>query len=200
MKFTLNQIFVYFATFFAYAAFHGLRAGWSYSKSEVSHEFNISKKYLGVVDALYLVAYSSGLVILGSLLHRIPLKYYVVIGLTLSSVSFMFWIVLYSVTGFYNVVFMTIFIIIYGFFEATGWPGILGIFSVWFSNNKKGVLMAIWGCNSTVGDMIINSLLNLFQDHQINFIWNFVLTGGIALFVALILLIFLKNKSDTPEN
>jgi sugar phosphate permease len=152
------------------------------------------------VDSLYLVAYSSGMIILGSLMHRFSLKYYVVIGLTISSVCYMLWMILYSLTGFFNVVILVILMMINGFFQATGWPGIMGIFSNWFVGQKKGVLMALWSCSANVGDIVASALLNLLDDHNIFFVWNFVLTGGLGLLVALVLLLFLKEKPDsTPE-
>jgi sugar phosphate permease len=134
--------------------------------------------------------------ILGSFIHKFPLKYYVVVGLTISSTSYMIWMVLYSISGFYNVVIMTILMMINGFFQATGWPGIMGIFSAWFVGHKKGFLMGVWSCSANVGDIIASALLNLFEDHQVNFLWNFVLTGGIGLAVALTLLLFLKDKPE----
>jgi sugar phosphate permease len=99
---SLYHIFVYFGTFMVYASLHGLRAGWSYSKTATQAEFGVSKDFLGVVDALYLACYSAGFAIMGSLIHRFSLKYYVIIGLTMSSLSYMIWIVIYATTGFYN--------------------------------------------------------------------------------------------------
>ena len=199
MKLTLYHIFVYFGTFMVYASLHALRAGWSYSKTDVVDRLGVTKEYLGIVDALYLVAYCSGMVILGSILHRFPTKYYVIVGLTISSVSYMIWVVIYSITGFFNVVIMTILMISNGFFQATGWPGIMIIFSNWFVGHKKGLLMGLWSCSANVGDIIASALLNLLDDHHIDFVWNFVLTGGLGLLVALTLLLFLKEKPDIVE-
>ena len=199
MKLTLYHVFVYFGTFMVYASLHALRAGWSYSKADVSSQLDVSKKYLGVVDALYLVCYSLGMVILGSLIHRIALKTYVIGGLTISCVSFMIWMVIYGITNFFNVVIMTILMMVNGFFQATGWPGIMGIFSNWFLGHKKGVLMGIWACSSSVGDIVASSLLNVLDDNNVPFVWNFVLTGSIGLVVALVLFFFLKEKPDVAE-
>ena len=152
------------------------------------------------MDALYLVSYSSGMAILGSLIHRFPLKAYVVVGLTIASVSYMIWMVLYSLTGFYNVVIMTVLMMINGFFQAAGWPGIMGIFSNWFVGHKKGVLMGIWSCSANVGDIVASALLNLLDNNGVFFVWNFVLTGGLGLTVALVLLLFLKDKPDIIED
>ena len=137
--------------------------------------------------------------VLGSLIHRFPLKAYVIVGLTVSSISYMLWMVLYSLTGVYNVVIMTILMMVNGFFQATGWPGIMGIFSAWFVGHKKGVLMGMWSCSANVGDIIASSLLNLLDDNGVFFVWNFVLTGGLGILVAIILLLFLKEKPPVVE-
>lgn len=88
---------------------------------------------MGIVDALYLAFYSIGMGVLGSLMHRFTLKFYVISGILISSVFYMLWMIIYSFTGFYNVVFMTVCMCINGFFQATGWPGLVGIFNNWFA-------------------------------------------------------------------
>ena len=101
-KITSKHVFVYLGTFMVYACLHSLRAGWSFSKSKVEKEFDISKDMIGIVDALYLAAYTAGFAIMGSLIHLFSLKTYVVVGLALSSLSYMLWMILYSLTGFYS--------------------------------------------------------------------------------------------------
>jgi sugar phosphate permease len=192
MGYSLYHLFIFFDTFMVYAALHAIREGWSYSKSDISSTFGVSKEYLGIVDALYLVSYSAGMAVLGSCMHRFTLKIYVIMGLTVASICYMSWMVIYSVTGFYNVVFMTILMCINGFFQATGWPGIMGIFSQWFAGHRKGVLMGIWSCSANAGDIIASVFLNMFSDHNVDFVWNFILTGGLAFLVALSILLFLK--------
>ena len=196
MKLTLYHLFIYLGTFMVYASLHALRAGWSYSKNDITLEFNISGNFLGIVDSLYLASYSVGMFLLGSFLHRFPLKYYVVIGLTVSSLSYMLWMVLYSLTNFFNPAILIISMMINGFFQATGWPGIMGIFSNWFIGHKKGFIMGVWSCSANVGDIIASALLNLLDNHHIFFVWNFVLTGGMGLTVALVLLLFLREKPE----
>ncbi len=154
MGYSLYHIFVFADTFMIYAALHALREGWSYSKTDITNEFDVSKKYLGIVDALFLVCYSSGMVFLGSIMHKFSLKNYVLMGITVSSITYMIWMILYSISGFYNVVLMTVLMCINGFFQATGWPGVMAIFSTWFAGHKKGFLMGVWACNANVGNII----------------------------------------------
>ena len=59
--------------------------------------------------------------------------------------------------------------------------------------------MGIWACSSSVGDIVASSLLNVLDDNNVPFVWNFVLTGSIGLVVALVLFFFLKEKPDVAE-
>ena len=89
---------------------------------------------------------------------------------------------------------MVVLMMISGFFQATGWPGIVAIFNIWFLGHKKGLLMGLWALNSNVGNILAESILNLLDDHHVNFVWNFVVTGGLGISIALLLLLFLKEK------
>ena len=88
---------------------------------------------------------------------------------------------------------MIISIIISGFFQATGWPGIIAIFNNWFTGHKKGLLMGLWATNAMVGNIISENVLNVLADNDFGFVWNFVTTGCFGVFVAIILLIFLRE-------
>ena len=151
---------------------------------------------LGIVDALYLAAYTAGFAIMGSLIHRFSLKSYVVTGLALSSISYMLWVLCYSVTGFYNEIFMICAMTVSGFGQATGWPGIIAILNNWFEGTKKGLLMGLWATNAMVGNILASNILNILEDNDVSFVWNFFVTGSLGLTVVVILLLFLKEKPD----
>lgn len=78
-KNTVQKVIVFLLTFSAYAALHSLREGWSLSKSIIieNPQLDTDKTFLGIVDTCYLISYSLGMMVLGSLIHRIPLKIYV---------------------------------------------------------------------------------------------------------------------------
>lgn len=145
---------MFLLTFMSYAAMHALREGWSYSKSATEKEFGVDATFMGVVDALYLVFYTVGMVVLGSLMHRVSLRFYVIGGLAMASIAYTLWVVIYALTGFYHPALMTVLMCVNGFFQATGWPGLMAIFSLWFAEHKKGLLMGLWALNSNVGNII----------------------------------------------
>lgn len=78
-KTTLQKVSVFTLTFLAYAALHSLREGWSLSKATIKDikELDADKTFLGLVDTCYLVCYSFGMMVLGSLIRKVSLKYYV---------------------------------------------------------------------------------------------------------------------------
>jgi sugar phosphate permease len=41
-----------------------------------------------------------------------------------------------------------------GFFQATGWPGMMGVFGNWFTKGKKGIIMGIWAINANFGNIV----------------------------------------------
>jgi len=69
---------------------------------------------------------------LGSFLHKISIKIYVIVGLITSTVFFVLPSLIYVVTGNFSLVTLTICMALNGFFQSTGWPGLMGIFGNWF--------------------------------------------------------------------
>ena len=86
---------VFALTFLSYASIHVLREGWSFSKSELTEQFDVSKHVLGWVDATFLFCYTAGMVVLGTLNHLLRLKTYIICGLLICSLSYMSWSVIY---------------------------------------------------------------------------------------------------------
>lgn len=159
----------------------------------------MSGDLLGIVDALYLISYSFGMAALGSIIHKVSLKSYIIAGLLLASASYLIFPIIFAMSGFFSPVVMGILMCLNGFFQATGWPGMMGIFGNWFSKNKKGVLMGIWAMNANMGNIIASSLCNFLEDRGASWVWNFVVTGGFAIGVALLMMVFLKEKPEQEE-
>lgn len=159
----------------------------------------MTDSFLGIVDALYLVSYSFGMAALGSIIHRVSLKIYIITGLLLASISYMLFPIIFAMTGYFSPVLAAVLMCFNGFFQATGWPGMMGIFGNWFEKNKKGVLMGVWAMNANVGNIIASSLCNLLEGHKLSWVWNFAVTGGFAIAVAVLMLLFLKEKPEEDE-
>jgi sugar phosphate permease len=187
-------------TFLGYASLHSLREGWSYSKQQLEAQFDLGSDFLGIVDALYLISYSFGMAALGSIIHRVSLKIYIIAGLLLASASYVLFPIIFATTGYFSPALMAVLMCLNGFFQATGWPGMMGIFGNWFQKNKKGVLMGIWAMNANVGNIVASSICNMLEEHQISWVWNFAVTGGFAVAVAILMLFLLKEAPEENQH
>ena len=49
---------------------------------------------------------------------------------------------------------MIIMICFNGFFQSTGWPGLMAIMGNWFSKGKTGVILGVWAINANIGNII----------------------------------------------
>ena len=197
---TVHKVLVFVITFLGYASLHALREGWSFSKTELQDDVHVGKNLLGWVDALYLLSYSVGMAVLGSFIHRVSLKKYIIVGLICSSLSYMLFAFIYALTKWFNPVFMVFCMCINGFFQATGWPGLMGIMGNWFEKKKKGALLGVWALNANAGNLIGLNLCNVLSNHGISWVWNFFLTGLLAMLVALLSVFFLKEKPTQTES
>ena len=146
-----------------------------------------------------MLSYSIGMAILGSLLHRISLKTYVTTGLFLASLVFMVFPLLWTLSHWYSPVVLVVCMCLNGFFQATGWPGVVGIMGYWFEKHRKGVLMALWSRCGTIGNILTLNLCNLMADHGVNWTWNFFMTGLFTIFCGLLSLFILKEKPEPKE-
>jgi len=69
---------------------------------------------------------------LGNIVNKIQLKYFLTIGMILSSIFYMLVAFSYDMTGSFNRVTIIIFMSLNGYFQCTGWPGAIGIMGNWF--------------------------------------------------------------------
>jgi sugar phosphate permease len=52
--------------------------------------------------------------------------------------------------------------------------------------------MGVWAMNANFGNIIASNLCNLLQSNEVNWIWNFILTGLLAISVAILMFFTLK--------
>jgi hypothetical protein len=67
---------------------HSIRTAWSYSKTEIHESADIPVFYFGICDAVYLLSYSAGLAILSMIMNKMPLNWFIGLGMILASLSF----------------------------------------------------------------------------------------------------------------
>lgn len=193
MSSKFQKFIVFNLTFFAYAGLHCLREGWSYSKKELENEFKITEPQFGLIDTLYLFAYSIGMATIGNLSSKVNLKYFVAIGMLLSAFFYMTFSFTYLLTHTYSYALLVVTMCLNGFFQSTGWPGVMGVVGNWFGKGKRGLLMGFWGINANVGNIIALVLCNILdQENGLPWTYNFLVTGGFTVAVGLTCLAFLQ--------
>ena len=154
---------VFGLTFFAYAGLHCLREGWSYSKTEVSKAFDLSPTQLGTIDTLYLVSYSLGMASIGNLSSKVNLKYFIGVGMLLSAFFYMSFSLYYLMSHTFSYGLVVVMMSLNGFFQSTGWPGVMTVVGNWFGKGKRGLLMGFWAINANVGNIIASILCNILE-------------------------------------
>jgi sugar phosphate permease len=48
-----------------------------------------------------------------------------------------------------------------GFFQATVWPGVIGIFGNWFKKGNNSTLLAIWAMSGNIGNIYASNICNI---------------------------------------
>ena len=56
-----------------------------------------------------------------------------------------------------------IFMSLNGYFQCTGWPGVVAIMGNWFDKGKTGLILGIWAINANVGNIIAEIMCNLLE-------------------------------------
>lgn len=130
---------------------------------------------------------------LGNLSSKIGLKYFVIIGMVFSSLFYMISSFTYLFSKTFNYPLTVVWMCFNGFFQSTGWPGVMGIVGNWFGKGKRGLLMGFWAINANVGNIIALVLCNIIdQELHGNWTTNFLVTGGFTIGVAILCLALLK--------
>ena len=138
-----------------------------------------------MIDCLYLISYSSGMAILGGWANKLGMLNYVVGGIMLSSLFLLSFPLFYALTGYFSVTSMTIVVCINGFFMATGCPGLISLLNNWFQKDKKGIIMAAWAVCGNFGNIVASFICGGLQKMEAAWFWNFFITGGLAIVVAI---------------
>ena len=82
-----------------------------------------------------------------------------------------------------------------GFFQSTGWPGVVGIMGNWFEKGKTGIILGVWAINANIGNIIAELMCNIATNsYNAEWTYNFYLTGVFTVIVAVLIILFLEDK------
>ncbi len=137
-------------TWFAYATYYMGRKSFSVSKKTLNSALGLSEEQLGLIDTLYLAAYSLGQFGSGWLGDRIGARKLVGIGLFGSAAA----CALLGASG--GALALGALFFVNGLFQATGWPGTARAMAEWTTPENRGTVMAFWSTCYQVGGIAAN--------------------------------------------
>ena len=190
-------------TWLAYATYYLGRKGFSSSKAEIEKAGLLSISAMGVIDSLYLAAYSLGQFANGTLGDRIGARRLVGYGLLATGA-------LCAVFG--SVSSAVLFAVLWGLnglAQASGWPGTTRAMAEWTTPANRGTVMGFWSTCYQVGPFLAGPLLGVLIAR---FGWRaaFHVPAIILLLVALLVLLLVtrgprplpsatSQEEDEPE-
>ncbi|KAH3819366.1 hypothetical protein DPMN_121099, partial [Dreissena polymorpha] len=163
-----------------YALFHATRKTFSNVKSTISSEWTSTpgnethcnkpdtlwtahhmyaksddaETYLGVLDAVFMIAYAVGLYISGVLGDRYELRKVLSIGMCSTAVMVFVFGCVFEWTHFYNQYLYVIVWILNGLLQSTGWPTVVAVMGNWFGKSSRGFVLGVWSACASVGNII----------------------------------------------
>jgi len=131
-----------------YAGYYLCRKNYSVAQPVFMEEFGWSGQDVGVIISSYLTMYALGQFISGPLGDRFGARRIITVGLLLSVAANLLFPFSSSILS------MAVMMGVNGIAQSTGWPNSMKTMSNWFSLNERGRMMAWWGTNYQVGDLV----------------------------------------------
>uniref|UniRef100_A0A8D0F6H7 Solute carrier family 37 member 1 n=1 Tax=Strix occidentalis caurina TaxID=311401 RepID=A0A8D0F6H7_STROC len=197
----MYRAFIFSLTFLLYASFHLSRKPISIVKVSrtmslfkhpstlVKHgNKNNYKQLLGALDYSFLCAYAVGMYLSGIIGERLPIRYYLTVGMLASGL----FTAMFGLGYFYNIHNLWFYImaqVANGLVQTTGWPSVVTCIGNWFGKGRRGLIMGIWNSHTSVG----NILGSLIAAYWVSTCWglSFVMPGVIIAVMGIVCFLFL---------
>uniref|UniRef100_A0A452HN39 Major facilitator superfamily (MFS) profile domain-containing protein n=1 Tax=Gopherus agassizii TaxID=38772 RepID=A0A452HN39_9SAUR len=152
---------------------------------------NNYKQLLGALDYSFLCAYAVGMYLSGIIGERLPIRYYLTVGMLASGL----FTAMFGLGYFYNIHnlwFYMIAQIANGLVQTTGWPSVVTCIGNWFGKGRRGLIMGIWNSHTSVG----NILGSLIAGYWVSTCWglSFVVPGVIIACLGIVCFLFLIEQ------
>ncbi|XP_040441085.1 glucose-6-phosphate exchanger SLC37A1 isoform X1 [Falco naumanni] len=149
---------------------------------------NNYKQLLGALDYSFLCAYAVGMYLSGIIGERLPIRYYLTVGMLASGL----FTAMFGLGYFYNIHNLWFYImaqIANGLVQTTGWPSVVTCIGNWFGKGRRGLIMGIWNSHTSVG----NILGSLIAAYWVSTCWglSFVMPGVIIAVMGIVCFLFL---------
>uniref|UniRef100_A0A672V978 Solute carrier family 37 member 1 n=1 Tax=Strigops habroptila TaxID=2489341 RepID=A0A672V978_STRHB len=149
---------------------------------------NNYKQLLGALDYSFLCAYAVGMYLSGLIGERLPIRYYLTVGM-LASGLFTAMFGLGYFCNIHNLWFYIMAQVANGLVQTTGWPSVVTCIGNWFGKGRRGLIMGIWNSHTSVG----NILGSLIAAYWVSTCWglSFVVPGIIIAVMGIVCFLFL---------
>ncbi|XP_075570367.1 glucose-6-phosphate exchanger SLC37A1 [Pelecanus crispus] len=146
------------------------------------------KQLLGALDYSFLCAYAIGMYLSGIIGERLPIRYYLTVGMLASGL----FTAMFGLGYFYNIHNLWFYImaqIANGLVQTTGWPSVVTCIGNWFGKGRRGLIMGIWNSHTSVG----NILGSLIAAYWVSTCWglSFVMPGVTIAVMGIVCFLFL---------
>jgi OPA family glycerol-3-phosphate transporter-like MFS transporter len=187
---------VFAGIFIGYAAYYLVRNNISLAIPDILREHpEYSKAQLGMALTGLSIAYGASKFLMGSVSDRSNAKYFLTLGLLLSSAVMM-------TSGLVKAIYSSLWLVvalqtINGWVQGMGWPPCGKTMVHWFSTRERGLTVSVWNVAHNIGGALVANLaflgVVLFGDWGAKFYFNAAIAAAVALVVFLLM-------RDTPQS
>ena len=181
---------IFAATWLCYAGFYFCRKPFYIAKSAVGHALELDATALGLIGSVYLLAYTLGQFVAGSLGSRTGPRVLLLLGMALSAAANLG----FGLTNSYATFFVLM--ALNGLCQATGWSGSVGTMANWFRRKERGTVMGFWATNFQVGGVAANTVAAWVLGHY-GYRQSFF-AGAVVLLAVWAFFVF--NQRNRPED
>jgi OPA family glycerol-3-phosphate transporter-like MFS transporter len=187
---------VFVGIFAGYAGYYLVRNNLALAIPDILKEHpEHSKAALGTALTGLSIAYGVSKFLMGSVSDKSNPKYFLPLGLLLSSA-------ILALCGLVKAVYASLFVLVVlqtlnGWVQGMGWPPCGKTMVHWWSTKERGLTVSVWNTAHNIGGALVANLallgVTLFHDWGAKFYFNALLAAGIAVAVHFLL-------RDTPQS
>ncbi|TKB98386.1 phosphoglycerate transporter protein PgtP [Pedobacter cryotolerans] len=189
-----ERLKVFVGIFLGYAAYYFVRKNFSFAVPELQ-KLGFSKGELGLAASALSIAYGFSKFLMGNISDRSDARYFLSIGLILSSFTMIFMGVVPFATSSIAIMFVLLFI--NGWFQGMGWPASGRVVAHWYSIRERGRTMSFWNLAHNLGGFLVGPLTVLGFELFAGYQGMLYFPGFVAILFAIIAFILTR---DTPQS
>lgn len=127
---------------------------------------------------------------IGTMTNKMSLNWYLGIGMIMAASSFASFAIAAQVTHELSKPLTLVAMGLNGFFQSTGWPGMMATMGNWFGKGKRGLLLAFWSVNANIGNIVGSVVCSNLSTWEM----NVFVTASLSIVIAILIILFLQPK------